>query len=69
MAKEQMLHDSVLESEGGKEDQSKKKGNSKMGILDHIKTYDGGGLVPKATTPRVDQGNRPLAKKDQELDC
>ena len=66
MAREQMLHDSVLESESGQKDQSKKKGNSKMGILEHIKTHHGGGLAPKATTSKVGHGNKPLAKKKKQ---
>ena len=66
MAKEQMLNDSVLESDGEQKDQSKKKGNSKMGILEHIKTHHGGGLAPKATTSKVGHGNKPLAKKKKQ---
>ena len=66
MAKEQMLNDSVMESDGEQKDQSKKKGNSKMGILEHIKTHHGGGLAPKATTSKVGHGNKPLAKKKKQ---
>ena len=66
MAKEQMINDSMLESNGKQNAQSKTKGNSMMGILEHLKTKHGAGLVPKATTPSVGHGNKPLAKKKKQ---
>ena len=47
MARNEMLHDSLRDAVSGKSEKSKKSGKARMGILDHLSTYHGGGKVPK----------------------
>ena len=66
MARDQMLNDSLREAVSGESEKSKKSGKSRMGILDHLSTYHGGGKVPKTPASNLGYENSPLVKNKRQ---